>query len=90
MQLEKPENYRFLDEAGDATFYGRGRKPIVGEQGVSKCFILGMVKFKTNLAEVRQKIYELQNQVSTDRYFKSIPSIQKKVQSGGFYSFPRP
>ncbi|TGL21707.1 hypothetical protein EHQ46_07580 [Leptospira yanagawae] len=85
MKSEKPENYRFLDEAGDATFYGRGRKPIVGEMGASKSFILGMVKLRTNLENVRQKIYELQNQVATDPYFKSIPSIQKKVSSGGFY-----
>jgi hypothetical protein len=85
MQSEKPENYRFIDEAGDTTFYGQGRKPIVGTTGVSKAFILGMVKFRTDLDEIRKRIYELQNQISNDRYFKSIPSIQKKVQSNGFY-----
>jgi hypothetical protein len=41
--------HRFLDESGDTTFYGKNKRIIVGEQGISKCFILGMVKFKTKL-----------------------------------------
>jgi hypothetical protein len=39
-------NHRFLDEAGDTAFYGRGKKIIIGTEGVSKCFIIGMVKFR--------------------------------------------
>ncbi len=78
-------NHRFLDEAGDTTFYGKGKIPIVGEQGVSLCFILGMVKFREPLDDVRRKIVELQRQVSADDYYKSVPSIQKKIAKGGFY-----
>ena len=37
--------HRFLDEAGDTTFFGKGRVPILGQDGVSQCFSLGMVKF---------------------------------------------
>ena len=33
--------HRFLDEAGDATCYGKGKINIVGSEGVSNCFILG-------------------------------------------------
>jgi hypothetical protein len=40
--------HRFLDESGDTTFYGKRKRVIVGEKGVSKCFILGMVKFKSS------------------------------------------
>jgi len=38
--------HRFLDKAGDTTFYGKGKKNIIGEDGVSKVFILGMIKVK--------------------------------------------
>ena len=33
--------HRFLDEAGDTTFYGKGNTPILGKEGVSQYFILG-------------------------------------------------
>ena len=77
--------HRFLDESGDTTFYGRGDKIIVGEIGVSKTFILGMVKFRTNLEPIREKIIVLQNEVVGDEYYQNVPSIQKKVSKGGYF-----
>ncbi len=46
MAKKRPKEFyhRFLDEAGDTTFFGKGKIPIVGSAGVSKAFILGMVK----------------------------------------------
>ena len=90
MNEEKPknlilENHRFLDEAGDTTFYGKGKIPIIGQNCVSYCFILGMVKFKEPLQPIRQRIFDLQNQVDSDPYFQDIPSISKKRTQGGFY-----
>ncbi len=84
---KKPKEFfhRFLDEAGDTAFYGKGKMPIVGSEGVSKSFIIGMVKFKEPLQPVRKKIYELQNQITNDPYFKDIPSIQKKINRKGYY-----
>lgn len=41
--------HRFLDEAGDTTFYGKGKKNIIGTNGVSNVFILGMIKVKDPL-----------------------------------------
>ncbi len=79
------DNHRFLDEAGDTTFYGKGKVPIIGQNGVSKCFMIGMVKFKEPLEEVRQKVVQLQKLTARDRYFESIPSIRKKESEGGFF-----
>lgn len=81
-----PKNdHRFLDEAGDTTFYGKGKVNIIGQPGVSACFIIGLVHFKEPFEPIREKIVQLQNQVITDSYFRDIPSIQKKVSQGGFY-----
>jgi hypothetical protein len=78
--------HRFLDEAGDTTFYGKGKIPIIGKvEGVSLCFILGMVKFKQSLKEVRKKIVELQKEVENDSYYNQVPSINKKRNKSGFY-----
>ena len=45
--------HRFLDEAGDTTFYGKNKSVIIGNSGVSKAFFLGMVKFKQPLDTIR-------------------------------------
>jgi hypothetical protein len=77
--------HRFLDEAGDMTFYGKGRVPILGEHGVSHCFILGMVKFHSDLLPLRQQLFEMQENIPKHLYFKDVSSIEKRVRKGGFY-----
>jgi hypothetical protein len=77
--------HRFLDESGDTTFYGKNKRIIVGSEGVSKSFILGMVKFKTKLDPIRKRIIEMQNEVGNDTFYADVPSIQKKKSKGGYY-----
>ena len=86
-KIQSLETYhRFLDEAGDTTFYGKGKVPIIETtEGVSFCFILGMVKFRTSLPDIRQEIQRLQQTIEKDEYFKDVPSIQKKISKNGFY-----
>lgn len=81
--LEKA--HRFLDEVGDTTFFGKGRVPILGQDGVSLCFGLGMVKFTALVPDVRREVEELCRSVEADDYLNRIPSVVKRVQSGGFY-----
>lgn len=76
--------HRFLDEAGDCTFYGKKRKSIIGTEGVSNCFILGMVKFKEPFEPLREKIIALQERVANDPYFQ-VPSVIKKKERGGYF-----
>ncbi|MCL4511785.1 MAG: hypothetical protein M1470_12035 [Bacteroidetes bacterium] len=88
MSKEKPKEFyhRFLDEAGDTTFWGKGKTPIIGKvEGVSLCFILGMVKFKRPLSEIRSGILSLQNEIENDEYYQDVPSIQKKKEKVGYY-----
>lgn len=77
--------HRFLDEAGDTTFYGKGRIPIIGTNGVSQSFSIGMVTFNEPLASVRERIVDLQSKVVTNPLYRNVPSIQKRVVNGGFY-----
>lgn len=77
--------HRFLDEAGDTTFYGKGRKPIIGLPGVSLTFGLGMLKINDDLRTTRQKIIDLQHSIEKNEYLNVIPSVRKKITSGGFY-----
>lgn len=86
--LEKPSTFqyhRFLDEAGDTTFYGKGKIPILGKEGVSLSFTLGMARFREPLPELRERIVSLQKEIETSPLFKSMESVKKRVQKGGFY-----
>jgi hypothetical protein len=76
--------HRFLDEAGDTTFYGKGKTDNIGKEGVSNTFIIGMVKFKEPLEPLRIKIRELQEKIANDPYF-NVPSITKKTNGPGYY-----
>ena len=77
--------HRFLAEAGDTTFFGKGRVPILGQEGVSLCFGLGMVKFAPPVVEVRAQVTDLCRAVEADDYLNRIPSVAKRSQSGGLF-----
>ena len=71
--------HRFLDEAGDTSFYGKRRIPIVGKPGVSLSFAIGMVKFHADFNELRKAIRALQDEVLADEYVRGIASVAKKA-----------
>jgi hypothetical protein len=76
-ELEKVR--RFLDEAGDTTFFGKGHVPILGHEGVPLCFGLGLVRFAAPVIEVRQQVATLSRLVENDDYLNRIPSVVKRV-----------
>lgn len=84
IRKNKIATHRFLDEAGDTTFYGKGSTNIIGKDGVSNTFIIGMVKFKQPLEPLREQIKQLQENVANDPYFR-VPSILKKQNGPGYY-----
>ena len=78
-------HHRFLDEAGDTTFFGKGRKVILGDNGVSLAFSIGMVKINRDLSDARKEVVALQKQIESDDYLNVLPSIRKKIDDGGFF-----
>ncbi len=80
-----PVYHRFLDEMGDTTFYGRGRQLILGQQGVSLSFGMGIVKFARPVEEIREEVRKLQRQVADDPLLNTIPSVRKRIESGTFF-----
>jgi len=77
--------HRFLDEAGDTTFYGKGKSNIIGDLGISKSFMIGMVKFKEPLDNVRIKLISLRTEILSNEYLNQIPSIKKKIDKHNYY-----
>ncbi len=84
---QPPYSYHyFLDEAGDTTFYGNGKIPLLGCAGVSKCFILGMLRINEPLNEVRRKVIALQHKIADDPYYNGVLSIIKKKNTTGYFA----
>lgn len=79
------KEHRFLDEAGDTTFFGKGSVPILGRNGVSLTFGLGMVKISSSLQETRVAVASLCRDIETDDYLNRIPSVRKRIDQGGFF-----
>lgn len=77
--------HRFLDETGDTTFYGAGGDTIIGQHGVSLSFGMGIVRLDRPLSEVRAELAALQRQVECDPLLNGIPSVRKRIESGGFF-----
>lgn len=87
IKASQPQEYsRFIDEAGDMTFFKKGKIPAIpGENGVSQVFMLGMVKIKQPLEEAQKIITDFCLEIEASSYFNSIPSVAKRIKSGGYY-----
>jgi hypothetical protein len=76
MKAPKDGNlYFFVDETGDATFYNRKGKLIVGDEGCSRQLMLGFIRLKNEPREMREKVLALHQEVRNDLYFQQLPSF---------------
>lgn len=73
--LQAPIHYYFVDEAGDGTLFNRKGKVIIGNEGCTYYFMLGLLdipdplQLSTDLSTLRQHLLD-------DPYFRNIPSLQ--------------
>ncbi len=64
----------FVDEAGDPTLFKKRGKPIVGSEGCSKFFMLGVADVADPRA-VASEFTELRERLLADPYFEGVPSF---------------
>lgn len=69
----------FVDEAGDPTLFDRKGRIIVGTQGCSRFFILGLLQVE-NPDALDKELRELRAQLLDDPYFKKVPSMQPQAR----------
>jgi len=87
MSKKNKKLHIFIDEAGDTTFFGRGEENIVGKNGVSKCFCLGMVQIKEDFDILRKKIAKKALEIENSSYYSKVPSVKKRIQKYGKFVF---
>ena len=67
----------FVDEGGDSTLFSKTGKVLVGTEGCSRFFILGLLDVP-NPVVLKDLFDELRERLINDSYFKNVPSMQPK------------
>ena len=65
----------FVDEGGDSTLFSKTGKALVGTEGCSRFFILGLLDVPDPMA-LNDRFDELRARLVSDSYFKRVPSMQ--------------
>jgi hypothetical protein len=69
-----PQKYYFLDEAGDGTLFNARGRVLVGTEGCSRFFVLGLLEVP-NPDDLGQQLDALRSQILADPYFRGVPSL---------------
>lgn len=71
-------NY-FVDEAGDGTLFNTKGKVIIGQEGCSRYFMLGILEVPNSDA-LSKGLTDLRKKLLSDPYFRKVPSMQPEQQ----------
>lgn len=79
------DHHRFIDEAGDMTFHSgkRGRKTSsIGMDGVSRCFMIGLVHVKSPLDDARATIDGFCEEINSSKFLPELSQRPKENKGG--------
>ena len=75
MTEKRAVNNFYVDEAGDLTLFNKKGHVIIGKQGISRVFMVG-VAYLPDPQLAYQKLENLRAELIADPYFKDVPSMQ--------------
>ncbi len=67
----------FIDEGGDGTLFSKRGKVLIGTEGCSRFFILGLLEVPDPMA-LQYTLDDLRARLMSDPYFDDVPSMQAK------------
>ncbi|MHC4573692.1 MAG: DUF3800 domain-containing protein [Planctomycetota bacterium] len=76
-------NY-FVDEAGDPILFNKRRQIIVGKEGVSRVFMVG-VAYLPDPKLAYNKLEQLRAELLADPYFRNVPSMRPSAKKTAVY-----
>jgi hypothetical protein len=74
-----PARCYFVDEAGDSTLFDRKGQVIVGQEGCSRYFMLGVLDVPRP-DELSQAMQDLRDRLVADPYYHNVPSMQPEAK----------
>ncbi len=72
-----PSAYFFVDETGDLSRFDKKGRSVLGQKGVSKTFMLGVLEIEDDLGLVIKSFENLRQDLITDPCLVKIPSLEK-------------
>jgi len=78
MDKETQVCHYFVDEAGDGTLFSAKGQIIIGTEGCSRYFILGVLEV-SNPEDLNRDIESFRKKLLDDPYFKKVPSMQPEA-----------
>jgi hypothetical protein len=69
----------YVDEAGDATLFDRKGRIIIGREGCSRFFVLGLLDVPNHKA-LALDLGDLRKRLIGDPYFSGVPSMQEAAK----------
>ncbi len=82
-QLQDEHRFFYVDETEDPSFYGKGKKLIVRNEGCSRTFGVGFLR-TANPETIRERLARLRTEIAADRptvTSRTFPSIQKTLRA---------
>ena len=83
IESEERKHY-FVDEAGDAVLFGSRGKVLIGTEGCSRYFMLGLLDVHEP-ERLSAELTELRRSLLADPYFKGVPSMQADERKTALY-----
>ncbi len=81
--LTNPLVHYFVDEAGDDVLFNNKGKVLLGSEGCSRYFVVGLLQ-AADPAGLAQALDRLRASLLADPYFKGVPSMQPERQKTAF------
>lgn len=78
-ETPSPVRHYFIDEGGDSTLFSRSGKVLVGTEGCSRFFILGLLDVP-NPTALQRRLDTLRMELVNDAYFNGVPSLQPNAR----------
>jgi hypothetical protein len=72
--MEKKKVYLFIDESGDAAFYAKKNKLLVGTDGFQPLLLLGLIVLEEK-KEIYKKVKDLQEEIKGDSLYNSLKCV---------------
>ena len=69
----------FIDEAGDSTLFSAKGRVLIGTEGCSRFFMVGLLE-APNPTELQRIFDDLRARLISDPYFKGVPSMQERAR----------
>jgi hypothetical protein len=69
----------FVDEAGDLTLFDKKGRYIIGNDGVSKCFMVGAA-YIIDYDNLKLDFNKLKDEIKADPYYRGVPSIESTLK----------